>query len=186
MNRHEYLKELRRQLTIRGVGKRKAKLIVAEAESHLHLSGEDPEATFGPPDRYAASLVPDRHWHITSYIGAAAPATAACLLAAQALRTLLGEGGDVTVRTYDLLMLAIIVTMVVIVSLPAVGWRFRRSPWWTTLGAALAGGLAAFVVMLLFEDRTLWRLSAPVAFAVAGGLLAIALVLTIAPLRARR
>lgn len=186
MNRHEYLKELRRQLTIRGVSKRKARLIVAEADSHLHLSGEEPEATFGPPDRYAASLVPDRRWHITSYIGAAVPATAACLLAAQALRTMIGDGGDVTLRSYDLLMLAIIVTMVVIVGLPAVGWRFRRSPWWTTLGAALAGGLAAFVGMLLFDDRPLWRLSAPVAFAVAGALVAAALVLTIAPRRARR
>src|SRR5690606_15626762 len=57
VNRQQYLGELTERLFSRGVPPEQTREIVAEVESHLIDSGDDPIETFGLPDSYAASVV---------------------------------------------------------------------------------------------------------------------------------
>lgn len=57
MSIESYLSELAAALQTRGADSRRTSEAVAEAESHLKESGEDPVEAFGPPDEYAERLL---------------------------------------------------------------------------------------------------------------------------------
>ena len=57
MNVEAYLSELAASLQMRGADSARTSEAVAEVESHLSESGEDPMEAFGPPDEYAEQLL---------------------------------------------------------------------------------------------------------------------------------
>lgn len=57
MNVESYLSELAASLQMRGADSARTSEAVAEVESHLAESDEDPMETFGPPDEYAEQLL---------------------------------------------------------------------------------------------------------------------------------
>ena len=57
MNTESYLSELAASLQMRGADSARTSEAVAEVESHLLESGEDPMEAFGSPDEYAEQLL---------------------------------------------------------------------------------------------------------------------------------
>lgn len=57
MNTESYLSELATSLQTRGADSARTNEAVAEVESHLSESGEDPVEAFGPPEEYAEQLL---------------------------------------------------------------------------------------------------------------------------------
>lgn len=57
MNLEGYLGELAASLQMRGADSARTSEAVAEVQSHLSESGEDPMEAFGPPDEYAEQLL---------------------------------------------------------------------------------------------------------------------------------
>ena len=57
MNVESYLSDLAASLQMRGADSARTSEAVAEVESHLAESGEDPMEAFGPPEEYAEQLL---------------------------------------------------------------------------------------------------------------------------------
>lgn len=57
MNTESYLSELAASLQTRGANSARTSEVVAEVESHLSESREDPVEAFGPPEEYAEQLL---------------------------------------------------------------------------------------------------------------------------------
>lgn len=183
MNQEQYLDELRERLFSRGAPPDQAQEIVAEVESHLAVSGEDPVDAFGLPDRYAASVLPGR-WGEDAWpmLLTAILAGLGGWLAALAVTELAISGGPVKVGVAHVLVVAVLVAALLTIFSPAVAHRLPRTL--TRLLVALAvvavGGLATGLIGLTpAGEWTLVSVELPAALAVGLGLLAASALLSL-------
>ncbi len=178
MNRQQYLGELTERLFSRGVPPEQTREIVAEVESHLIDSGDDPIETFGLPDSYAASVVAGR-WRRDAWtmLLIAALAGSGGWLAALAVSEWIISGGPVTVQLLHIFVVAVLILAVLAVFSPLLARRFPRTR--TRLVIALVavtlGGLATGLFSLTpASEVALVHIDVPVALAVGVGLLVAA------------
>jgi hypothetical protein len=156
---------------------------MAEVDSHLLESGEDPLEAFGTPDRYVARLLRSR-WHTARFVaGMATGVTAGLFVGGAASARTAGEAA-VSVSVGDVLLgMAILVAGAGL--LPVVHNRLPHS---TTrvlvmipLAVVVTVGATAIVTTGGLDERVAFTLSPPAALAVAAGLVTVTVATAAGP-----
>jgi len=126
MNRQEYLDELRERLFVYGAPEPRSAEIVAEVESHLVESGEDPVEAFGLPDRYAANVLLGGRIRPARWLPPAVAGLGGALTGLAATAPLL-DRDRLVVDSNAVLVLVVLTAAMLVVFLPAVARRFPRT-----------------------------------------------------------
>jgi hypothetical protein len=183
MNRSIYLQELRERLYFRGATRQQANEIVAEVDSHLAESGEDPVEAFGTPDRYAALLLRGR-WHTARFlIGLVAAIGAGLLLGGMAVARNFADEA-VSIRASDLAFGVLLLLAAAGVTLPVVHRLLPRQGARLLVLAILIGCgsyVSALVGNTTVNQQVLMTLSLPGVITASLALVAVVAVVTGGP-----
>jgi hypothetical protein len=177
MNQQEYVAELKRRLSFRGASRRRANDILAEVQSHLADSGEDPLETFGTPDRYAESVLRGPRWPTARLMAMMVLAVTGGGLTSAAFSDLMDGEPVATVRTADLALWLVFALVCPVGLLPAVTRRLPSVGTRIAILVPVAGviaGAAGYIADHLPEERTLFGCRPGLALAVGLGLLVAA------------
>ena len=189
MNQDHYLEELRQRLSFRGASRRQGKDIVAEVQSHLAESGEDPVDAFGRPDEYAERVLRGYRWPTARLMALMLFSVMGASLLVRSVNAVRRGEEVVSVQTAEVLFWVVFSLAVPFSMMPAV---HRRLAGRRTFGllvivvVSLAGGSASYLGSLLFGEDARVTSGPWVLLAVGMGLLAAAALVATVWRRLRR
>lgn len=164
--RVEYLRRLRAELHARGVPSGRLGEVLAEVDTHVADTGEDPASAFGPPEKYAARIAeetgatPEASTSAARRLLTGVPATAGTLLAVE------GVVGLVRDRAAPVTLAVLLAALLLPALSQLAGLSVRRSTGLgcaTALGAVVLTQVVQIVVLVRFRQPVLADLPAWVA-----------------------
>jgi hypothetical protein len=178
-----YLRRLRTELRARGVPGGRIGEVLAEVDTHVADTGEDPASAFGPPEGYAARIAeetgatPEASTSTARRFLTGVPITAGTLLAVE------GVVGLVRDRAAAVTLAVLLAALLLPVLNQVAGPRARRSDGLgcaTAVGSLVVTQIVQIVVLVRFRQPVLADLPAWVA-AVAGLATALAVIVAFRP-----